>query len=228
MNRYNPIVNYFRRVTDNTCQLLCKRAKNAGKDDYFRMYKNESFICIPGCYKADPSGICSVIYDYEQSGRPADLNGCVIMQHDIHRKYGVVFRKLCLEILLYFKHEHPYMSRNLITLKFGFIVSDGEESVVKGACGCDSHADGDIKCKDEDTEFTLFINPLLVPLTPDLRSFSWIFRVAVHEMVHLMLYTCNPEQYSLGDNVHDETFVEMIAQIDDYFYDTKRIMGKVW
>jgi hypothetical protein len=125
------------------------------------------------------------------------------------------------------------MSANLITLKFGFIISNGEEAAIRGACGCDSHNDEELVknkelCRLDNMVYTLFINPLQIPLTPDIRSFAYIFRIAKHEMVHLLLCTYDPVKYSLSENVHDAEFVDILSQVDDHFYDRKLLMKKVW
>lgn len=196
--------------------------------EYFKMYNNNTFSCIPGCSCSDMDGNCSTISYFENTKNIKELKKCVIIQHDIYRHFGLVYNKLCQEILLYFKHTHPYMSRNIINLKFGFIISNGEEAAIKGACGCETHADNDEKCKYEECTYTLFINPLLVPLIPKERSFAFIFKIAKHEMVHLLLHTYDPLNFPLIDAKHDDIFVELMAQIDDHFYDRNSLIKKVW
>ena len=140
--------------------------------------------------------------------------------NDLHKKELYMFSGSCNLIYNFYKTQYAYMSEYLFDkgILFGILGNEKEsESVYRGFCGWEPQYKA----------YRLYINLTLVPYFPVNKTFTYIFDIAKHEMAHLFLHSFDPDKYALENCIHDELFVEIISEIDNYFYNKNEVLDTI-
>jgi len=143
-----------------------------------------------------------------------------IKENRHHTKSVCIYATSCYLIAEYFKKEYEFIDQYMDgkQILFGIFQNDKDsDTMYRGFCGWE----------DELNAYRMYINLDLIPYFPASKTFTYIFDIAKHEAAHMFLHAYDPKVFALENNVHSEEFIEIISDVDNYFYNKNHLLAMI-